>query len=120
MSIVNNIQNATHKASKNGEEYLKATQEYLELKTFQQVATIFSLLVKILLIGGLLFIASTLLLIAGIITLGNYLGSINIALIYLSIGFAFFSLIIYLFRMTLLDNPIIKKLSASFFSKLVD
>lgn len=120
MSIVNNIQNATNKASKSGEEYIKATQEYLELKTFQQVATIFSLLVKILLIGGLLFIAFTLLLISGIITLGKYLGSVNMALIYLAIGFAILSLIIYIFRKKILDNPIIKKLSSSFFSKLID
>jgi len=120
MGIVDNIQNATHKASENGEAYIKATQEYLELKTFQQVALTFSLLVKILLIGGLLFIASTLLLIAGILTLGKYLGSINMALIYLSISFVFLSFIIYLFRKKLLDNPIIKKLSNSFFSKLID
>lgn len=120
MSIINNLQNATHKATESGEEYIKATQEYLELKTFQQIALTFSLLVKILLIGGLLFIALTLLLIAGIISLGKVLGSINLALIYTSIGFVLVSFVIYLFRKTLLDNPIIKKLSNSFFSKLVD
>ena len=120
MSLINNLQNATHKASESGEEYINATQEYIELKTFQQIALTFSLLVKILLIGGLLFIAITLLLIAGVITLGKVLGSINAALVYTSLGFVLLSLIIYLFRKSLLDNPIIKKLANSFFSKLVD
>ncbi len=120
MSLINNLQDATRKATKSGEEYVKATQEYLELKTFQQIALTFSLLVKILLIGGLLFVAVTLLLIAGIISLGKILGSVNMALIYTSLGFVVLSLIIYLFRKSLLDNPIIKKLANSFFSKLVD
>ncbi|WP_010521800.1 hypothetical protein [Aquimarina agarivorans] len=117
MSILNSINTASKQAISSSEDYIEATQDYLELKVFQQISLSFSFLIKILLIGGLCFVGATFLMIAGILKLATYIGDTSLALMYSSLIVFGISLILYLLRKKLIDSAIVKKLGKTFFQK---
>lgn len=115
MSILNSLEATSKKAISSGEDYVEATQDYIELKVFQQISLSFSFIIKIFLIGGLCFFGLTLLVIAGVIALGKYIGSFELALLYSSLVIFSISFFVFLLRKQLIESPTIKKISTSFF-----
>ena len=120
MSLISSIQTVSKKAVNTGEDYLEATQDYFKLKVFQQITKSFSLLVKILLIGGLCFIGLVLLIVSGVLVLAQHLESVSLALLYSSLIVFAVSLGIYLLRKPLIESNVIKKISKTFFKKHED
>ncbi|MBO6880482.1 hypothetical protein [Winogradskyella sp.] len=114
MSVFNDINNTTDKASEIGERYLKTSHQYFKLKVFQQLTLTMSLLAKILLIGGIAFIGIIFLAVALAIELGNVFESLVLG--YLSVGTIFLvvALIIYSLRAKI-NRFIIKTFSLKFF-----
>lgn len=114
MSVFNDINNTTDKASEIGERYLKTSHQYFKLKVFQQLTLTMSLLAKILLIGGIAFIGIIFLAVALAIELGNVFESLVLG--YLSVGIIFLAvaLIIYSLRAKI-NRTIIKTFSLKFF-----
>ena len=115
MSILTSVKLATKQAASSGEEYIDATQDYVELKVFQQITLSFSIFAKILIIGGLCFTGLLFLLVAGILLLGEYLDDYKLALLYFSLISFALSALVYVFRKHLIESRIIKKVSKSFF-----
>lgn len=114
MSVLKALDRTTSKAASSGENYVKTTRKYFELKIFQQLSLFSSYVLKIAILGsiaavGLIFIA-----ISAAFALGNYFDSF--ALGYLCVGLCFFLLgiIIYMSR-KIIDKMIIKKLSKTYF-----
>lgn len=115
MSIINSLKQTGNESVKSAENYIKHTQDYLELKMFQQISLIFSLFIKTLLFGGLIFIGLMMFVISGVIKLGEYLESDSLALVYVGLGIFAVSGILYAFRKRLFDTYIIKKMGKAFF-----
>lgn len=117
MSIIDNIKNATQSVSQSGEDYMEATQNYVELKIFQHIALSFSLLVKILLIGGLFLASFILALISGILLVNEVINNLPLTLLYFAIALLLVGILVLIFRKKLLDKAIVTKLSQTFFKK---
>lgn len=116
MSLLKNINKTSRQVVKSSENYINATKEYVELKTFQQISIAFSLLFKSLIIGSLLLLVFILLLIESVILLIDVLGSIHYALL-LTAGIIFMiTLLIYIFRKPLIESRVIKMVSKTFFA----
>ncbi len=115
MSVLDSVKLASKKATESGEDYIDATQDYIELKVFQQLSFSFALLAKILLIGGLCFMGLILVIVAGVLAWGDYLENDNLALLYTALILFALSTLIYLLRKPLIDSHIIKKISKAFF-----
>ncbi len=116
MSIIKSLDETTSKAAKSGEDYVKKTQKYYELKIFQQISLLSSYILKVAIIGSLCVLGLIFIAIAAATALGNYFN--DRALGHLSTGLIFFLMIIliYFFR-KYIDKFIIKKLSKTFFDK---
>ncbi|WP_158975311.1 hypothetical protein [Cellulophaga sp. L1A9] len=114
MSILKSLDDTTNSAAEAGEAYVKSTKKYYELKVFQQLTTLSSYVLKIVLLGSLCVLGLIFIAIAGATALGNYFN--NMALGYLIVGGIFFLLvlIIYLVRKSI-DRIIIQKLSKTYF-----
>ena len=117
MSLLKNINKTSRQIAKSSEDYLDATREYLELKTFQQINIIFTLLFKSLIIGFLLFAAFIVLIIESTIVLIELLGSIHYALLSI-VGVLFIvTLVVYIYRKPLIEGRVIKMVSKTFYPK---
>lgn len=114
MNIFESINESTTNVVKSGENYIKCTEEYYKLKVFQQLSLSFSILIKLALLGGLLFLGLIFLAISGAITLGNYLGSIPLGILIVGLIMILFALIAYALRKQI-DKTLIRKFSKSFF-----
>lgn len=116
MSLLKNINKTSRQIAKSSEDYLNATKEYVELKTFQQISKVFILLFKSFIIGSLLLFGLILLIIESIFLLEEILGSIHYALL-LSAGVLFLiTALIYIFRKPLIEGRVIRMVSKTFFS----
>lgn len=116
MSLLKNINKTSKQISRSSENYISATKEYIELKTFQQLSTLFSLLFKIFIIGTLAFLTFTILVIEGIFLLVTLLGSLHYALLLVAGILLLISFLVYLFRKTLIEGRVIKMVAKNFFS----
>jgi hypothetical protein len=114
MNIFESINESTTNVVKSGEDYIKRTEAYYKLKVFQQLSLSFSLLVKIALVGGFLFLGLVFLAIAGAIALGNLLGSISLGILIVGLIILLFGLMAYALRKRI-DKTILNKFSKSFF-----
>ncbi|QCX39179.1 hypothetical protein FF125_12295 [Aureibaculum algae] len=114
MNIFESINESTTNAVKSGENYVKKTEEYLKLKIFQQLSFSLSMLVKIALVGGFIFLGLIFLSIAGAIALGKVLGNIPLGILIVGILLLLFAFIAFLLRKKI-DKTIISKYSKSFF-----
>ena len=114
MGIIDSLNDTSNKAIDVGEVYYKKTQEYYKLKVFQQLTLNIGMLLKIVVIGGLGFLAFIFLTVAGIIYLGNILESMVIAFLIAGAVFVIFVIIAYIMRKSI-DNILVRKLSIKFF-----
>lgn len=114
MSVFNDINSTTDKATDIGERYLKTSHQYFKLKVFQQLTLTVSMLAKVLLIGGIAFVGLIFLAVALAIKLGNVFNSLVLG--YLCVGaiFLVLALVIYSLR-SKINRYIIKTFSLKFF-----
>ncbi|WP_147677821.1 hypothetical protein [Algibacter pacificus] len=114
MNIFESINKSTSNAIKSSENYIKSTEEYLKLKIFQQLALSFSVLIKLALVGGFIFLGFIFLAIAGAIALGELLNSMSLGLLIVGGLLLLIGVITYAFR-KYVDKKILRKMSKSFF-----
>ena len=114
MSIIKSLDETSSRAAKAGEDYVKTSRKYFELKVFQQLTLLSSYVIKIAIFGSLFVLGLIFIAVSGASALGDYFE--NIALGYLSVGtlFILFGVLFYLNR-KLVDKLIIQKLSKTFF-----
>ena len=77
MTIFESLNNTTDEAVNNAENYIKTSQSYLRLKVFQQITLSLSLIVKLVIIGGLLTLALIFTAVSSALAIGEALGSIS-------------------------------------------
>ncbi|MEO6347569.1 MAG: hypothetical protein ABIO60_06625 [Aquaticitalea sp.] len=114
-NIFESINNTSDKAVDIGEKFLKDTQEYYKLKIFQQLTVTVSLVAKVLIIGGLLFIGLIFLAIAAALALGGYLDNVALGYVIVAAFFLMIAFALYLMR-SVINHKIIEKLSPKFFN----
>ena len=116
MAILESINNATSKAVKVGEDYIKSSQEYYTLKIFQQLSYSFSTLYKIIIIGSFLLLGVIFITISGALYLGEYLNSMPLGC--LIVGGILFIVagVVYLLR-KYIDKSVIQKIGNKFFNQ---
>ena len=115
MSVFESLNNTSDKATDLGEKYLKTSREYITLKAFQQLTFSFSLIVKLLAIGGLVFLGLIFLAISGAIAIGNALESLTLGCLIIAFVFVTLAILVYVFRKHI-DRKIIQKISIKFFN----
>ena len=114
-NIFESINNTSDKAIDIGEKYIKDTQDYYKLKIFQQISSSVSLVAKVMIIGGLLFIGLIFLAVAAALAIGKYLDNVALGYVIVAGFFIVVSLIVYLTRSSI-NHKIIAKLSPKFFN----
>lgn len=97
-----------------GETYIKKSQEYYKLKVFQQISVSISLVAKVLLVGGFLFVGLFFMAFAAAMALGEWLGDLALGYIIVAGIFLLTTVIIYSQR-EFVNKMIIKSLSSKFF-----
>ncbi|WP_340201859.1 hypothetical protein [Ascidiimonas sp. W6] len=115
MTVFDSVNETANKATKTGEDYLKASRDYYQLKIFQQLAIQFSALCKIALVGGLIFLAFIFMATAGAIALGNYLENTALACLIIAGILIIFALLVY-WKRKMIDTKVVRKLSLTFFN----
>ena len=113
--MLESLNQTSNKAINLGEEYINKTQEYYELKVFQQLTATTSMFCKAAILGSLGFLVIILLIVAGTLALNNIVGNMIYACL-ISAGILCVSgAIIYAFR-SRIENLIIRTMSKQFFS----
>ncbi|GAB5472247.1 MAG: hypothetical protein Mars2KO_03460 [Maribacter sp.] len=114
MGVFDSLNQTSHKAVEIGEQYIQKSQEYYKLKVFQQLTTIIGMFCKIAIVGSLALIGLTLVLVAGILALGNFLGNMVHACLIVAAVIFLVSTLVYKLR-TKIDTLIIKKTAKQYF-----
>jgi len=114
MNLFESINESTKAAAISGENYLKNSEEYIKLKIFQQLSMSFSLLIKLCIIGGLIFLGIVFLAVAGTLALGEWIGSLMLGVILVGVILLLLAMVVYSFRKRI-DTIIVKKMSKSYF-----
>jgi len=114
MSVAESLKQTTTKATTQGERYLETSKRYFELKVFQQMTLALSLICKIALIGGLLFLGLIFTLIGSTIALGNYLDNMALAALIVALALIVIAMVCYFWRKSI-DRRIIEKVAKEFF-----
>lgn len=115
MSVFNDINHTTDKATHIGERYIKASHQYVRLKIFQQLTLSLSLVTKVLAVGSLLFAGLLFLSIAAGIELGNAVNSYSLGFLLVGLIYVMLSIIIYMVRAKF-NAYILKKVGPKFFN----
>lgn len=115
MSIFEDINDTTNKASNIGERYIKASHQYFRLKIFQQLTLSLSLIAKIVAVTGFLFAGLVFMSIAASIELGKAVESYSLGFLLVGLIYLVISIIIFMLR-SKLNTYIIKKVGLKFFS----
>ncbi|MEZ4803409.1 MAG: phage holin family protein [Gelidibacter sp.] len=113
-NIFESINNTSDKAVDIGEKYINDTQEYYRLKIFQQLTVSISLVAKVLVIGGLLFIGLIFLAVAAALAIGDWLDNVALGYVIVSGAFLVICAIVYYSR-SFINHKVITKLSPKFF-----
>ena len=114
MTVFESLNNTTDKATDNAEEYIKASQQYVKLKVFQQLTISLSLVVKLTIIGGMTILALIFMAVAGAIEIGKVLDNLALGYVIVGCSFIFLAAVAYYMR-HMIDKKIIKVISAKFF-----
>jgi hypothetical protein len=114
MSLFEDINSTTDKASDIGERFLKTSRQYYRLKLFQQLTISLSMVVKLLAIGGFLFVGILFFSIALAIKLGNELDSFVLGMVLVGLIYLVVAVILYLLK-SRINAFIIKKVGSKFF-----
>ncbi|MDO6737494.1 hypothetical protein [Wenyingzhuangia sp. 2_MG-2023] len=115
MSLSENIYKASKKAMTDGEIYLDATKDYVELRMLKTLSLFFSKFLKILIFGILSLFTFILALIAYVIELKRILGSLYLAFLTCAGTLFLIGLLLYIFRKPLIDRAAIAFTSKTFF-----
>ncbi|WP_225035633.1 hypothetical protein [Winogradskyella sp. SM1960] len=115
MSVFDDINQTTSKASHIGERYIRASHQYFRLKIFQQLTLSLSLVTKVLAIGSLLFAGLVFLSIAAALEIGDALNSFALGFLIVGFVYVLLSVIIYLLRAKF-NTMIIKRVGLKFFN----
>lgn len=115
MSVFENINNTTEKATNIGERYIKSSHQYFKLKIFQQLTLSLSLMAKILAVGVFLFAGLVFLSVAASIELGEVVGSYSQGFLLVGLIYIVLAVLIYILRAKF-NTFIIKKAGSSFFN----
>jgi len=115
MSILESLDQTSNKAVNLGEEYLTKTQEYYELKVFQQLTATTAMFCKAAILGSLSFLVVILLIVAGTLALGNLIGNMVYACLISAGILCVIGAIVYAFR-SRIENLIIQTMSKQFFN----
>lgn len=113
MSDRTHIEESTS-AYRTGKTYLRATQKYYHLKIFQQIATLSTSFVEMLLVGSLSFFALIFAAISGALALGKYLQSNALGYLIVAGIFILLAILILSFRKRLFAF-VLRKLSKTYF-----
>nr|WP_298998091.1 hypothetical protein [uncultured Allomuricauda sp.] len=97
-----------------GKTYLRATRKYYHLKIFQQIATLSTSFVEVLLIGSLFFFALVFIAISSALALGELLENKALGYLLMAVLFILLAAGIYLIRKKIYA-VILRKLSKSYF-----
>lgn len=114
MSVLQSIDKSANKAAAAGKKYVEVSKKYYQLKVFQQLTTLSSYLVKMVILGGLLLLAFLFMAISAALALGDLFN--NSSLGYLAVGFMFIliGLLVYSKR-AFLEKILITKMAKTFF-----
>jgi hypothetical protein len=115
MSVLESLDQTSNKAVNLGEEYLTKTQEYYELKVFQQLTATTSMFCKAAMVGSLGFLVIILLIVAGTLALGDLIGNMVYACLISAGILCVVGAIVYAFR-SRIENLIIRGMSKQFFN----
>ncbi|MGB5437303.1 MAG: hypothetical protein WBM98_15510 [Maribacter sp.] len=114
MGIIESLNQTTDKALDVGEVYYRKTQEYYQLKVFQQIATLTGMFCKLLLVGSFLFLGLILAVVAATLALGELIENMVFACLIVASILVMISALLYIFRRKI-DSVIVKKISKQFF-----
>jgi hypothetical protein len=114
MGIFESLDHSSEKAMEFGGEYIKKSQEYYQLKVFQQLASTTGMFCKIAVVGCFLFLGVTFLAVGGTLALGNLIENMVIACLVIAACLFFIGGMFYRFRSGI-DALVIKKLSNQYF-----
>lgn len=114
MALFNSLEHTTNTAIKKGETFLKNSEQYYKLKTFQVVTLSISLLVKATIIGLFLLIAFIFIAVALSNVISDYLNNKTLGYLLVALLYVVFAIITYILRKSI-ENSIIKNLSKNFF-----
>jgi hypothetical protein len=115
MSVLESLNETSNKAVHLGEEYLTKTQEYYELKVFQQLTATVVMFCKAAILGSLGFLILILLIVAGTLALGNLIGNMVYACLISAGILCAVGVVVYAFR-TRIENLIVRGMSKQFFN----
>ena len=115
MSVFEDINRTTDKASNIGERYVKASHQYLRLKIFQQLTLSLSMAAKVLVIGAFIFGGFVFISIAAAIELSHAVESYALGFLLVGGIYMLLAILVYLLRFKF-NAFIIKKTGRKFFS----
>ncbi|WP_299670269.1 hypothetical protein [uncultured Polaribacter sp.] len=113
MSVFESVDSSSEDGVEKGKDFINKSYVYYKLKTFHTLTLSLSILVKLILIGGLLTIGVLFFSIALAITLGDYLNSVPLGYLLVGVVFFFIGFIIFLVRKSI-DEQIISKVGSKF------
>lgn len=114
MGVFDSLNQTSHKAVDIGEKYIQKSHEYYKLKIFQQLTATLGIFCKIALIGSLAILGLILLIVAGTMALGNFMGSMIQACLIVALVIFLVSALIFSLR-SRIDTLIIKKIAKQYF-----
>lgn len=115
MPLLESLDDTSTKAFAIGEQYYGKTLEYYKLKVFQQLVSTTGMLCKIAVVGGIVFLGITVMAVAGILALGELLGSMVFGCLIVAGVLLLCGLVAYKYRAKI-DRLLIRKMSKDFFS----
>jgi len=115
MNILEAFKSNSEEGADVGKKYITASYKYGKLKTFQILTYSLSAICKLFFIGSLLSVGFIFLLIAGAISIGNYLNNISLGYLIIGLLLTFIGLIVYMLRKRIIDKIIISEMSNQFF-----
>jgi len=114
MSVFDDVNQTTNKASDIGERYIKTSHQYFRLKIFQQLTLSFSMIVKAVIVGTLSYLALLFFSIALVVVLSNALDSIVVGCLIVGLIYLVLALIMYMLR-SKINKFVIRKIGSKFF-----
>ncbi|MGJ8549202.1 hypothetical protein [Winogradskyella wichelsiae] len=115
MSVFEDINRTTDKASNIGERYVRASHQYFKLKLFQQLTLSLSMVAKVMVIGAFIFGGLVFVSIAGAIELSHAVDSYALGFLLIGAIYLVLAMFIYLLRAKF-NAYIIKKTGHKFFN----
>lgn len=115
MSVLESLNQTSNKAVNLSEEYLTKTQEYYELKVFQQLSATTAMFCKAAVLGSMGFLILILLIVAGTLAIGKLTGNMVYACLISAGILCVVGAIVYALR-SRIENLIIRGMSKQFFN----